>query len=586
MTNNNAELIKSKVDIVDVVSSYLEIKKSGSNYKGLCPFHNEKGASFMVNQNLQIYKCFGCGEAGDVINFVEKIEGVDFKGAIKIIGDKYGIQISEEKVSPEDSLKKRIYEINALALEFFHHLLINHVAGKQGLDYLLKKRKISLETIKEFKLGYAPKDWSTLTDFLKKRGFTEKEIIASNLGIEKKMGGVYDKFRGRIIFPYFSLDSKCIGFMGRTIFDEDPKYLNSSDTLVFKKGEFLYGLYKTKLEIKKNGAVMVEGTMDFLKPYQFGLKNLVATSGTALTSNQLEILKRYTDKIYFSFDTDNAGVSAILRGIEISDKYQFNIKVISIPKNYKDLDEYFDSSPEEALGILSSALDINDFYLSYLYKKYDLATAVGKNKIIEEFKGFYSKITNEITRNHYIKKLAEDLELDEEVIKKAMKAPQVSYSNTSLSIENGTSSPKKTKNTKEEVFLALLLEAPVDIANPIVLKFHDEYLLESTHKILYRKLKVLLKNSGDKIDIKQLSKDLSEEENTVLNNLALLDIGSDFNSLDKIKSELEKLSNFLSDEYKKSKIKNISDQIKKAEKQKDLDQVKILMEELSKLLNN
>jgi len=586
MTNNNAELIKSKVDIVDVVSSYLEIKKSGSNYKGLCPFHNEKGASFMVNQNLQIYKCFGCGEAGDVINFVEKIEGVDFKGAIKIIGDKYGIQISEEKVSTEDSLKKRIYEINALALEFFHHLLINHVAGKQGLDYLLKKRKISLETIKEFKLGYAPKDWSTLTDFLKKRGFTEKEIIASNLGIEKKMGGVYDKFRGRIIFPYFSLDSKCIGFMGRTIFDEDPKYLNSSDTLVFKKGEFLYGLYKTKLEIKKNGAVMVEGTMDFLKPYQFGLKNLVATSGTALTSNQLEILKRYTDKIYFSFDTDNAGVSAILRGIEISDKFQFNIKVISIPKKYKDLDEYFDSSPEEALGILSSALDINDFYLSYLYKKYDLATAVGKNKIIEEFKGFYSKITNEITRNHYIKKLSEDLELDEEVIKKAMKAPQVSYSNTSLSIENGTSSPKRTKNTKEEVFLALLLEAPVDIANPIVLKFPDEYLLESTHKILYRKLKVLLKNSGDKIDIKQLSKDLSEEENTVLNNLALLDIGSDFNSLDKIKSELEKLSNFLSDEYKKSKIKNISDQIKKAEKQKDLDQVKILMEELSKLLNN
>jgi len=585
MTNNNAELIKSKVDIVDVVSSYLEIKKSGSNFKGLCPFHNEKGASFMVNQNLQIYKCFGCGEAGDVINFVEKIEGVDFKGAIKIIGDKYGIKITEEKISADDSLKKRIYEINNLSLEFFHHLLVNHSAGKQGIEYLTKKRKIDLEIIKEFKLGYAPKDWSTLTDFLKKRGFNEKEIIASNLGIEKKMGGVYDKFRGRIIFPYYSLDSKVTGFMGRTIFDEDPKYLNSSDTLVFKKGEFLYGLYKTKLEIKKHGAVIVEGTMDFLKPYQYGLKNLVATSGTALTSNQLEILKRYTDKIYFSFDTDNAGVNAILRGIEISDKYQFNIKVISIPKKYKDLDEYFDSSPEEALDILKTAIDINDFYLSYLYKKYDHTTAIGKNKIIEEFRSFYQKISNEITKNHYIKRLAEDLELDENVIKKTLNSSSPANPSSYRDVSESAAPQKKQKSTKEEVFLALLLESPVDIAYPIVLKFPDEYLTDYNLKSLYRKLKVRLEKFGDKIDIKDFSKDLEGDEVKTLENLVLLDISSDINSLDKISLELEKLSNFLSDEYKKSKIKNISDQIKKAEKQKDLDQVKILMEELSKFLN-
>jgi DNA primase len=585
MTNNNAELIKSKIDIVDVVSTYLEIKKSGSNYKGLCPFHNEKGASFMVNQNLQIYKCFGCGEAGDVINFIEKIEGVDFKGAIKILGEKYGIKISEEKISADDSLKKRIYEINNLSLEFFHHLLLNHSAGKQGLDYLTKKRKINLEIIKEFKLGYAPKDWSTLTDFLKKRGFSEKEIIASNLGVEKKMGGVYDKFRGRIIFPYYSLDSKVIGFMGRTIFEEDPKYLNSSDTLVFKKGEFLYGLYKTKLEIKKQGAVIVEGTMDFLKPYQYGLKNLVATSGTALTSNQLEILKRYTDKIYFSFDTDNAGVNAILRGIEISDKYQFNIKVISIPKKYKDLDEYFDSTPDEALEILKTAIDINDFYLSYLYKKHDHTSAIGKNKIIEEFRSFYSKIANEITKNHYIKKISEDLEIDEEVIKKTLANPKVLNPDPKESINSFPERQIRVKSSKEEVFLALLLAAPIDISNPIVLKFSDECLADPSIKNLYRNLKIHLENSKDKVDIKNLSKDLKEEEVKLLENLVLMDISSDFNSLDKINSELEKLSNFLSEDFKKSRIKNISDQIKKAEKQKDLDQVKILMEELSKFLS-
>jgi DNA primase len=372
--------------------------------------------------------------------------------------------------------------------------------------------------------------------------------------------------------------------MGRTIFNEDPKYLNSSDTLVFKKGEFLYGLYKTKLEIKKNGAVIVEGTMDFLKPYQNGLKNLVATSGTALTPNQLEILKRYTDKIYFSFDTDNAGISAVLRGIEISDKFQFNTKVISIPKKYKDLDEFFDDAPEVALNILQTAVDINDFYLAYLYKKYDHTSANGKNKIIEEFRLFYLKISNEIARNHYIKKIAEDLELDEEVIKRSLVSFKASIP-TNFEAKNSPSNQSRPKNTRQEVFLALILTAPIDISNPIVLKFPDEYLTDNTHISLYRKLKVHLKKIEDKVDITVFSKDLDEEEIKVLQDLILLDLGSDFSSLDKIEEELNKISTFLANEYKKSKIKSISDQIKKAEKQKDLDQVKILMEELSKLIN-
>lgn len=584
---NNAELVKSKVDIVDVISSYLELKKSGSNYKGLCPFHNEKGASFMVNQNLQIYKCFGCGEAGDVISFIEKIEGVDFKESLKILANKYNIKLSEERVSKDDSLKKRIYEINNLSLEFFHHLLINHSAGKPGLDYLIKKRNLKKEIIEEFKLGYAPKDWSTLTDFLKKRGFTEEEIIASNLGVLKKTGGVYDKFRGRIIFPYYSLDSKCIGFMGRTVFDEDPKYLNSSDTLVFKKGEFLYGLYKTKLDIKKNGAVIVEGTMDFLKPFQNGFKNLVATSGTALTNQQLELIKRYTDKIFFCFDTDNAGVNAILRGIEISDKYNFDVKVISIPKKYKDLDEYFDKEPENAVDLQTNSIDINDFLLAYLYRKYDYSTANGKRKVVEDFRGYYQKIENDILKNHYIKKLAEDLGLEEGVIRKTLS-----------STENGEIAPaknnqpeviyqnpyKKLETSKEFLFLSLLMKSNVDIAKPIVLKFPDECFSHEELKSLFRKFKVYLQNLGDKINISLFSNDLSSEEKALVEEVVLYDPKGDFDSIDKIERELEKLSNFLKEDYKKSRIKYISDQIKKAEKEKNLDQVKILMEELSKFI--
>jgi DNA primase len=541
----------------------------------------------MVNQNLQIYKCFGCGESGDVITFVEKIEGVDFKGALRILADKYNIKLSEEKVSENDILKKRIYEINNLTLEFFNHLLLNHSAGKVGLDYLLSKRNLKKETIEEFKLGYAPKDWSTLCDFLKKRGFTESEIIASNLGIAKKTGGVYDKFRGRVVFPYYSLDGKVIGFMGRTIFDEDPKYLNSSDTAVFKKGEFLYGLYKTKLDIKKNGAVIVEGTMDFLKPYQNGFKNLVATSGTALTNQQLEILKRYTDKIFFCFDTDNAGINAILRGIEISDKYNFDVKVISIPKKFKDLDEYFDIEPENAIDLSSNAIDINDFLLAQLYRKYDYSTATGKRKIVDDFKLYYSRIENGILKNHYVKKLAEDLELEESVIRKSLttdvptELPKKYSNNQEKTYENPL---KALESTKEYLFLALLVRSSLDIVKPIVLKFPDDCFLNLELKDLYRKFKVYLQNLGDKINIQIFSKDLNSDEKNLLEGLMLYEARGDFNSIDKTIEELEKLANFLKEDYKKSRIKEISDQIKKAEKEKNLDQVKILMEELSKFL--
>lgn len=587
MTNNNAELIKSKADIVDVISAYVEIKKSGSNYKGLCPFHNEKGASFMVNQNLQIYKCFGCGEAGDVINFIEKIEGVDFKGAIKIIADKYNISLPQENVSKDDLIKKRIYEINNLSLEFFSHLLLNHKAGKVGLDYLTNKRNLNLELIKEFKLGYAPKDWSTLSDFLKKRGYTEKEIIASNLGIEKKMGGVYDKFRGRIVFPYFSLDGKCIGFMGRTIFDEDPKYLNSSDTLVFKKGEFLYGLYKTKLDIKKHGAIIVEGTMDFLKPYMYGVKNLVATSGTALTNQQLEILKRYTDKIYFSFDTDAAGVNAILRGIEISEKFNFDIKVISIPKKYKDLDEYFDNNPDEAASLTLNAIDINDFYLSYLYKKHSLETVVGKKKIIEEFGSYFSKITNDITRSFFIKKLSEDLSLSEEIVRKSIqdvKNLDISSKN-SLNDKNNQVILKPKNKSKEYLFLSLILKGDLDTIRPIVLEFPDNYFFNIEVKEIFQKLKADLKNKGNQINFLKFSEDLEPNLKEVFEDLMLFDLGIDTSSSKSLEEELDKLSNLLKDEYKKSTIKSISEKIKKAEKEKNLDEVKNLMEELSKFIS-
>lgn len=586
--NNNVEIIKTHLDIVTVVSSYVELKKSGSNHKGLCPFHNEKGASFMVNQNLQIYKCFGCGESGDVLSFIQKIEGLDFKSTLKFLSEKYGIKIDLERETPDNKDKRRLFEINNLALEFFQYILNSHESGKVAQNYLYKKRNLKPEIIKEFNIGYAPRGWSHLTDFLKKRGFSHDEIVSSSLGVPKKNGGVYDKFRGRIIFPYFSLDGKCIGFMGRTIFDEDPKYLNSSETLIFKKGEFLYGLYKSKLELKKYGAILVEGMLDFLKPYQYGLKNLCATSGTALTPKQLEILKRYTNKIYFCFDSDNAGVNAILRGIEISDKYNFDVQILQIPKPFKDLDEYFDSKPDEALNIMSNAVEIIDFYLGYLYKKYSLSNSSGKNKILNEFKVFYQKISNEVTKNHYLKKLSEDLELDQNVVLNSLlKNIEIpSFIETTTAENRNETSYGVNFNSKEAFFMSILVKSTIDSYNPIVLELLDESfedpLLRNIY-IKYRSYFLLNENKGP-IDIRQFSNTLEEAESKTLENLALLDIEIDLSSEEKVTEELKNLVSFLNTSYKKRQIKDITTKIKKAEKEKDSSTVKILMEELTQLI--
>jgi len=602
--SKNVELLKSKIDIVNLVGSYLEIKKSGSNFKGVCPFHNEKSPSFMVNQNLQIYKCFGCGESGDIISFVEKIEGVDFKGALKILSEKFSIPLEDDGFNKEDIVKKRIYEINNLTLEFYHYLLLTHTQGKDALEYLFDKRNLSRDTLLEFKLGYAPKGWSNLVDFLKKRGYKDEEIILANLGNRSKRGNLIDKFRDRVIFPYFSLDGRCIGFMGRTISGEDPKYLNSSDTPVFKKGEFLYGLYKTKLDVKKEGAMIVEGTMDFLKPFQNGIKNLVATSGTALTSHQLEILKRYTNKLYFCYDSDNAGVTAILRGVEIADKYDFEVRVCTIKPPYKDLDEFFDKDYLKAQDILKNTIDINDFYLNVLVKKYDKNSASGKKNIVSDFGPFYAKIANEITRSHYLKKLSELINTEEGVLQKMLKNDEkVSFEDTkgktggenssqenkNKSTNNSSSSIGVLNKQKEASLIAIMLRADLDTVKPIVLQLPSNYIENTELKEVLENFKNYLpKLETLKFDISEFLKTLNPELVNVVQDLMLMDLGLEINKKDQVLAEATNLSNFIKKEYLRKRIKEISNQIKIAEKESNLEEVKNLTEEfinLSKLLN-
>ncbi|OGC64920.1 DNA primase, partial [candidate division WWE3 bacterium RIFOXYB2_FULL_41_6] len=281
--------IKQSLDIVDVVGGYVSLKKSGRNYKGVCPFHSEKTPSFMVNQELQIFKCFGCGQGGDIFTFVEQMEGLDFGRTLELLADKANIKLEKKDFDVHSQLKNKIYKINETAARFFNYLLTKHSLGKKGLLYLKDKRRLEDGTIETFLLGYAPDSWDTLLKFLIKKGFSAAEVMQAGLVVPRKGdgSGYYDKFRGRIIFPFFESDGKIVGFTGRTVIDQEPKYLNSPETPVFNKSNYLYGLDKARTAIKKQGAVFVEGQVDVISAHQAGIKNVIATTGTALTTGQL-----------------------------------------------------------------------------------------------------------------------------------------------------------------------------------------------------------------------------------------------------------------------------------------------------------
>jgi len=365
--------IKEENDIVDIVSEVVTLKKTGKNYLGRCPFHNEKTPSFTVSSEKQIYKCFGCGEAGNVISFVMKTRNMAFPEAVKLLGEKVGIVVDDAdspgKSSAANEKFKRMYDINIQAARYFY---TNLKRFKAPYEYL-KGRGITDETIKKFGIGFALDNWQGIRSYLKQRGFSEEEILELGLTTKNEKGNIYDRFRNRIIFPVFNVSGRVIGFGGRVLDDSKPKYLNSPETPIFHKGTNLYGL---NLAIKNNPArtvIMVEGYMDVISLSQQGVTNVVATLGTALTEGQCKLLKRYIDTVIVSFDSDVAGENATIRGLEILQKSGFDLKILQIPSG-KDPDEFIRSfGKEKFLNLVDGALPIIDFKLRMAEKGIDFS---------------------------------------------------------------------------------------------------------------------------------------------------------------------------------------------------------------------
>ncbi|MFA6940087.1 MAG: DNA primase [Clostridiaceae bacterium] len=403
------EKIKTENDIVDVISEDVRLKKSGSNYFGLCPFHKEKTPSFSVSQEKQIYKCFGCGETGNVITYVMKRRNLEFIEAVKFLAERVNIIIDTEGSKNTDKLDK-YYKINVDAAKYFFKALRNN---KDAYSYFTN-RGILGKTINNFGLGYSYDKWTGLLDFLKTKGYKEQEIVSAGLAI-KKENKLYDRFRNRVMFPVFDYRGRVIGFGGRVLDDSKPKYLNSPETEVFKKGTNLYALNFAAPHIKDRRIIIVEGYMDVIALHQYGVNNAVASLGTALTHNQAKLLKRYADKVIISYDADLAGQNATLRGLQILREVGFDIKVLKVPQG-KDPDEYIRANGKDAfLKLIDAALSLIDYRLLRAKEGFNLNATEDKIRYAKKVTSILVDI-DPVEKDIYIKKIASDIKISEQAI--------------------------------------------------------------------------------------------------------------------------------------------------------------------------
>ena len=414
------EEIRNRCDIVDIISEYVPLKQAGKSFKGLCPFHGEKTPSFMVSPEKQLFHCFGCGEGGNVFNFLMKYEKISFFEAVKMLAKKSGVSlpVDEEKENFLNRQKERLYKLNNLTANYYRECLFKTNQGKKIINYL-KKRGINDTSVEKYKLGYAPSGWDVLTNFLKKKGYSYEELTKARIINKSKIEGKYiDYFRDRIIFPIFNLSGRVIGFGGRVLDDSLPKYINSPETLVYNKGSNLYSLNFAKEDIRKKGyLIIVEGYTDVLITQQYEFNNVAASLGTALTARQIDLIKRFTDIVLIAYDADSAGNMATLRSLDLLVKAGLEVKVIDLPQGYDPADFLIKKGKTPFQNLIDGSLSLIDYKLKLLYSKYSIKTIEGKVKVIKGIIPTLSIMGDENELRAQIVKISEELKLTEEAIR-------------------------------------------------------------------------------------------------------------------------------------------------------------------------
>lgn len=421
------EEIKNNNDIVDVISQYMVLKRSGRNYFGLCPFHNEKSPSFSVSPDKQIFHCFGCGVGGNVFHFISKIEGVGFKESVETLAERANITLPVLEIEQDNKLqqlKSKVYEINKEAAYFYHENLYKPSA-KIAQEYV-KKRKLDNNTLKSFVIGYSGK-FDELYKFLKGKGFKEEEILASSLVNKTDKGGYIDRFRNRLMFPIQDIRGRFIAFGGRVLDDSKPKYINSPENIVYSKGRHLFGLYNAKKGDTKK-IIIVEGYMDAISLHQRGITNAVASLGTALTEAQGRLLRRSSEQIIIGYDADGAGQNATLRGLEILSNLGCDIRILQI-EGAKDPDEFVTKyGKERFIKYVDSSISLVEFKVKILRKELNIENTSDKIKFLNEIAKILTKVNNSMEQEVYIEKISKEYNISKEALYSEIK--KILYQNT------------------------------------------------------------------------------------------------------------------------------------------------------------
>lgn len=585
--DNQVEEIKQKVNIIDVINRYVPLKKRGRHHFACCPFHGEKTPSFTVSEELQIFKCFGCGKAGDVFTFLQEYERIDFREALEELAKLSGVTLVKSSlIDHQESKKKLLIEINSQVAKFYNYILLSHPLGKYALEYV-KNRGITLETIKIFNIGFSPEDSKYLSNFILKKGYKIDDLISTGtFGNSRFNSGLYDRFNGRLTFPLPDYRGYIVGFSGRILpASKNPnlaKYINSPETEIYHKSQMLFGLNLAKEAIRQeNSVIVVEGEFDMISPYQSGFKNIVALKGTAFTQEQLQLLRRYTDTLILALDSDFAGDNAARKSIELADSMEFDIKVLNLGDKYKDPDEAIKSDPEFFKSQLKKATDVWDFIIQSQLKIHDINTIKGKKEVLSVVLPLLIKIKNSVVKSDYFKKLANEINSSEESIYEEARKYQNSNPTNFKLIPKGVEIIE-TSESKTEKLEELLLTLIIGAKNPAKL---SQKLKKYLDQLTVSRFKTIAKYLLEKEDLslKQILDSLPAEIKPLFENLYFESQKNQIDSVARL-SEIKKATNNINKILLKDRLNQLSNQITKFESEENEEALKEVETEYNQTL--
>jgi DNA primase len=575
---NILEDILSKIDISELIGSYLPLKRAGKNFKACCPFHHEKTASFMVSPDRQIYHCFGCGESGNAFKFLMRYERMDFPEAVETLAKKTGVILpeNENNLRQPQGQNTGLFKLNELAADFYANCL--KLPEASAAKEYLKNRSIKPETINELKIGFTLNKWDSLINYLRSKSVNIGLMEKVGLVITKEGGGYYDRFRNRIIFPIFDVRGRVLGFGARVLDNSLPKYINSPETAIYTKGKHLYGLNFAKDSIRESDfSVIVEGYLDFLIPYQKGIKNIVASLGTALTTEQARLLKRYSNNVVMVYDADSAGELATLRSLDIFIEEEMEVRIVSLPKGFDPDLFVLKNGADSFKELINSAKNIFDYKLGILKARFNDKQSESKAKIASLMLETIIKIKNAVLKSEYVRKLAQELNIKEEAILEEIGKikPQKS---------NAVKVPSLAKeylavNATEKLLMSLMLEENTLISrikeNLDPKDFQDERIAKIV-SIMFN-----LVEEGKEVRPQILMNHLGEEISGLICESAFLpeDLGSEHR--EKVVEDCIQRMKAKSDKLKRERL---HEQIKAAQHSGNQDYLNELLEEFHSLI--